>query len=49
MANNSYCKVIRNFDPAAVIPFNENVQNRAVGQMLGDLSTQVRQMPLKLQ
>jgi hypothetical protein len=49
MANNTYCMMVRTFDAGATLPFDENIQNRAVGRLLADLAGQVRQMPLKLQ
>lgn len=49
MANNTYCLMIRQFDPGASIRFGNDVRAQRTGQILSGLYAQVFNMPPKLQ
>jgi hypothetical protein len=49
MANNSYCAVIRNVEPAAVLRLGPEVRNQPTAQILSGLYTLVANLPYKLQ
>jgi hypothetical protein len=49
MANNSYCAIIRNFDPEAVLLCGPEARNQSTALTLSSLYAVVNDMPFKLQ
>lgn len=49
MANNTYCMVMRSFNPGATIQFGNDVRAQRTGQILAGLYSQVYSLPSKLQ
>lgn len=49
MANSTYCLMIRRFDSAATVRLDNDMRAQHTGAMLAQLSSQVNQMPVKLQ
>jgi len=49
MANNGYCAIIRNFEPAATFRFGPDGRNQQTAQTLSTLYSYVADLPFKLQ
>jgi hypothetical protein len=49
MANNNYCAIIRNFEPAATFRFGPDSHHQPTAQTLSNLYTVVADLPFKLQ
>lgn len=49
MVNDNYCAVLRDFRAAKVITPGPSIRAQATGQVIDDLASRVRAMPLKLQ
>lgn len=49
MANNTYCTMLKNFNPITTLEFSENMKDQRVGDTLTRLYGMVLSMPLKLQ
>src|SRR5207249_1416822 len=48
MANNTYCLMLRSFNPAATFPFGQNLREQHTGATLSMLYLRVVAMPFKL-
>jgi hypothetical protein len=49
MANNSYCIMIKNFNPTATFDFGQDVRRQRTGQTLARLYSLINGLPSKLQ
>ncbi len=49
MANNTYCIMIKNFNPTATLQFTHDVRNQQTGETLARLHSQIADLPSKLQ
>jgi hypothetical protein len=49
MANNTYCMMIKNFNPTATFQFAQNVRDQQTGETLARLYSLIAGLPLKLQ
>ena len=49
MANNTYCMMIKNFNPTATFQFAQDVRNQQTGETLARLYSLIAGLPLKLQ
>ncbi len=49
MANNTYCMMIKNFNPTATFQFAQDVRNQQTGETLARLYSLITRLPYKLQ
>jgi len=49
MANNTYCMMIKNFNPTATFQFAQDVRNQQTGDTLARLYSLIAGLPSKLQ
>ena len=49
MANNTYCVMIKNFNPAATFQFAQDMRDRRTGETLSRLYSLIAGLPYKLQ
>ena len=49
MANNTYCMMIKNFNPTATFQFAQDVRNQQPGETLARLYSLIARLPFKLQ